>query len=66
MSAPSMAAAIAASLPATTAAPAPAAPTFEAIPASMAKLVDPEAEIPVETVQLDGLVCASVSYLAML
>lgn len=52
-----MAETLAASLPA----PAPAqaasaAPVAESIPASMAKLIDIEAEIPIETVQLDGLV----------
>jgi translation initiation factor 3 subunit H len=52
----SMAAAIAASLPAPSAAPAPAAPTYEAIPASMSKVIDLEADIPVTTVQLDGMV----------
>jgi translation initiation factor 3 subunit H len=55
-SAPSMAAAIAASLPTVQAAPAPAAPTHEALPASMVKLIDPEAEIPVTTVELSALV----------
>jgi translation initiation factor 3 subunit H len=56
MAAPSMAAAIAASLPSTSAAPAPAAPVHEAIPASMAKLIDIEADIPVTVIELDGLV----------
>jgi hypothetical protein len=56
MAAPSMAAALAASLPATQAAPTPSAPQYEAIPASMSKLIDVEAEIPVTSVQLDGLV----------
>jgi translation initiation factor 3 subunit H len=56
MAATSMAAALAASLPAPTAAPAPAAPTYEAIPPSMAKVIDIEAEIPLQVVQLDGLV----------
>lgn len=56
MAATSMAAALAASLPAPSAvAPAPA-PTYEAIPASMAKVIDIEAEIPLAYVQLDGLV----------
>ena len=50
------AAALAASLPAPAAAPAPAAPTYEAIPPSMAKVIDIEAEIPIHTVQLDGMV----------
>lgn len=53
----SMAAALVASLPTpqatTNAAPIPAS---EKIPASMAKFVDVEAEIPVTSVQLDGLV----------
>jgi translation initiation factor 3 subunit H len=56
MAAPSMAAALAASLPAPQAAPTPAAPTYEAIPASMSKAIDIEAEIPLTCVQLDGLV----------
>lgn len=51
-----MAAALAASLPAPQAAPVPVAPTYEAIPASMSKLVDTESEIPLSCVQLDGLV----------
>lgn len=54
--APSMAAAVAASLPAPQSAPTPAAPTYEAIPASMARLIDLEADIPVTGVQLDGMV----------
>lgn len=53
---PSMAAALAASLPAPQTAPTPAAPTYEAIPASMSKVIDIEADIPVTSVQLDGLV----------
>lgn len=52
----SMAAALAASLPAPQAASTPAAPTYEAIPASMSKVVDIEAEIPLTCVQIDGLV----------
>lgn len=56
MAATSMAAALAASLPAPSAAPAAAQPTYEAIPASMAKVVDIEAEIPLNLVQLDGMV----------
>lgn len=52
-----MAAALAASLPAPTAAPAPAAAAYETIPASMVKAIDLEAETPITTVQLDGLVC---------
>ena len=51
-----MAAAIAASLPAVQAAPTPAAPTKETLPASWNKSVDAEAEIPITTVQIDGLV----------
>jgi hypothetical protein len=56
MAATSMAAALAASLPAPQAASAPAAPIYEAIPASMSKAVDIEAEIPLICVQIDGLV----------
>ena len=56
----SMAAAIAASLPAPQAASAPAAPVHEPIPASKAKLIDIEAEIPLNSVQLEGLVCPAV------
>ncbi|GLB36223.1 putative component of the eukaryotic translation initiation factor 3 (eIF-3) complex, which is involved in protein synthesis of a specialized repertoire of mRNAs and, together with other initiation factors, stimulates binding of mRNA and methionyl-tRNAi to the 40S ribosome [Lyophyllum shimeji] len=52
----SMAAALAASLPAPSAAPAPPTPTYEAIPASMSKVIDIEAEIPLTCVQLDGMV----------
>jgi translation initiation factor 3 subunit H len=59
----SMAAAIAATMPerqaAQTTAPA-AAVTHEAIPASMAKLMDVEAEIPLASVELDGLVSSSM------
>ena len=51
-----MAAAIAASLPAVQAAPTPVAPTQQALPASWNKCVDAEAEIPITTVQIDGLV----------
>lgn len=51
-----MAAAIAASLPAPQSAPAPVAPTFETIPASMSSIVDVEAEIALLSVQLDALV----------
>ncbi|KAJ7786424.1 translation initiation factor 3 subunit 3 [Mycena metata] len=60
MAATSMAAALAASLPAPTAAPAPAAPTYEAIPPSMSKVIDIEAEIPLQVVQLDGLVVTKI------
>ena len=56
MAAPSMAAALAATLPTPQAAPAPVAPVYEAIPASMSKVIDIEAEIPLTCVQLDGLV----------
>ncbi len=56
--APSMAAAIAASLPAPQSAPTTATPTYEAIPASMAKVIDIEADIQLTGVQLDGLVSA--------
>ena len=58
MAATSMAAALAASLPAPQAAPAPSAPTYEAIPASMAKVIDIEADIPITSVQLDAMVSA--------
>lgn len=51
-----MAAAIAASFPTVQAAPAPAAPVRETLPASWNKSVDAEAEIPITTVQIDGLV----------
>ncbi len=51
-----MAAAIAASLPAPQSAPTPAGPTYEAIPASMSKVIDIEADIPLACVQLDGMV----------
>lgn len=56
MAATSMAAALAASLPAPTAAPVPVAPIYEAIPASMSKVIDIEAEIPLTSVQIDGMV----------
>jgi hypothetical protein len=55
----SMAAAIAASMPEKQAAPSSApttVATHEAIPASMAKVMDVEAEIPLASVELDGLV----------
>ena len=55
----SMAAAIAASLPAPQAASAPAAPIHDPIPASMSKLIDFEAEIALNSVQLEGLVCST-------
>ncbi|QRV75906.1 eukaryotic translation initiation factor 3 subunit H [Ceratobasidium sp. AG-Ba] len=59
----SMAAAIAATMPEKQATPASAptaAATHEAIPASMAKLMDVEAEIPLNTVELDGLVVMKI------
>ncbi|KAI9508784.1 hypothetical protein F5148DRAFT_1192638 [Russula earlei] len=56
----SMAAAIAASLPAPQAASTPTAPTHEPIPASMSKLIDIEAEIPLNLVQLEGLVVSKI------
>ena len=55
-----MAAALAASLPAPSAAAAAPQPTYESIPPSMAKVVDIEAEIPLALVQLDGMVCARI------
>ncbi|KAL6304288.1 hypothetical protein BKA93DRAFT_733537 [Sparassis latifolia] len=55
-----MAAALAASLPAPQAAPAPFAPTYEAIPASMSKAIDIEAEIPLQSVQLDGMAVSKI------
>ncbi|KAM6498181.1 translation initiation factor 3 subunit 3 [Amanita muscaria] len=54
------AAALAASLPAPAAAPVPVAPTYEAIPPSMTKLIDIEAEIAIHTVQLDGMVVTKI------
>ncbi|TFY83600.1 hypothetical protein EWM64_g420 [Hericium alpestre] len=56
-----MAAALAASLPAPQAAPTPAAPTYEAIPASMSKVIDIEADIPLTAVQLDGLAVSKIT-----
>lgn len=53
----SMAAALAASMPSAQVAPVVAQPTYEAIPPSMSKVIDIEAEIPITTVQLDALVC---------
>jgi len=55
-----MAAAIAASLPTVQAAPTPAAPTQQTLPASWNKSVDAEAEIPITTVQIDGLVTTKI------
>ena len=63
MAATSMAAALAASLPAPSAVTAAPTPSYEAIPASMAKVIDIEAEIPLTCVQLDGMVCFPSSYL---
>ena len=57
MAVTSMAAALAASLPAPSAGTVAPTPTYEAIPASMAKAIDIEAEIPLTCVQLDGMVC---------
>lgn len=54
-----MAAALAATLPAPSATPATPQPKYEAIPASMAKVIDIEAEIPITAVQLDGMVSYS-------
>ncbi|TFY71920.1 hypothetical protein EVG20_g1079 [Dentipellis fragilis] len=56
----SMAAALAASLPAPQTAPSPAAPTYEAIPASMSRVIDIEADIPLTGVQLDGMVVSKI------
>ncbi|KAI0715233.1 hypothetical protein C8Q76DRAFT_729980 [Earliella scabrosa] len=56
----SMAAALAASLPAPQSAPTPSAPTYEAIPASMAKVIDIEAEIPITSAQLDAMVVSKI------
>jgi hypothetical protein len=61
MAATSMAAALAASLPAPSSVAVAPAPTYEAIPASMAKVIDIEADIPLTSVQLDGLVCFFLS-----
>ncbi|TCD61758.1 hypothetical protein EIP91_007984 [Steccherinum ochraceum] len=58
--APSMAAAIAASMPTPQSAPTPAAPSYEAIPASMSKAIDIEADISLTSVQLDGLVVSKI------
>lgn len=57
----SMAAAIAASLPAPTAAtPSSVKPTYDAIPASMSKVIDIQAEIPITSVQLDAMVVSKI------
>ena len=58
-----MAAALAASLPAPSVVIAAPTPSYEAIPAFMAKVIDIEAEIPLTCMQLDGIVCFSSSYL---
>ncbi|KAK0233152.1 hypothetical protein IW262DRAFT_1451707 [Armillaria fumosa] len=55
-----MAEALAASLPAQSSMPTPAAPTYEAIPASMSKVIDIEADIPLTCVQLDGMVVSKI------
>ncbi|KAH8835219.1 hypothetical protein DL96DRAFT_1454914 [Flagelloscypha sp. PMI_526] len=55
-----MAAAIAATLPTAAPVAAPAQPVEAQLPAFMAKLVDIEAEIPLTTVQLDGLVVSKI------
>jgi len=60
MAATSMAAALAASLPAPSAVTVAPKPTYEAIPASMAKVIDIEAEIPLTCVQLDGMVVTKI------
>jgi translation initiation factor 3 subunit H len=52
----SMAAALAASLPAPSASLAPPVPVHDAIPASMSKVIDIEADIPLTTIQIDALV----------
>lgn len=55
-----MAAAVAASLPTVQTASTPVVPTQETLPASWNKSIDAEAEIPITTVQIDGLVCLDV------
>ncbi|KAG8219871.1 translation initiation factor 3 subunit 3, partial [Butyriboletus roseoflavus] len=60
MAAPSMAAALAATLPTPASAPVPAAPIYEAIPPSMSTAIDIEAEIPLTCVQLDALVVTKI------
>ena len=57
-----MAAALAASLPTPSTATVAPTPTYEAIPASMAKAIDIEAEIPLTCVQLDGMVRVASCY----
>jgi translation initiation factor 3 subunit H len=52
-----MAAAVAASLPTVQAASTPVVPVQATLPASWNKRVDAEADIPITTVQIDGLVC---------
>jgi len=58
MAATSMAAALAASLPAPSSTPAVTKPVYEAIPASMSRVIDIEAEIALTSVQLDGTASA--------
>ncbi|PPQ71345.1 hypothetical protein CVT24_012086, partial [Panaeolus cyanescens] len=60
MAATSMAAALAATLPSQNIVVAAPAPTHDAIPASMAKVIDIEAEIPLNCVQLDGMVVTKI------
>jgi len=52
----SMAAALAASLPAQSAVPAAPVQSHETVPQSMVKFLDIEGEIPIKCVQLDGMV----------
>lgn len=61
----SMAAAIAASMPATQATTTTVQATYEAIPPSMSKVIDIEAEIPIKTVQLDALVSTHPMHLTL-
>ncbi|PVG04793.1 hypothetical protein CPB86DRAFT_746879 [Serendipita vermifera] len=57
----SMAAALAATLPApTSAAPSTIKPTYEAIPPSMSKIIDVQAEIPITSVQIDAMVVSKI------
>jgi translation initiation factor 3 subunit H len=60
MASTTMAAALAASLPSPQAALTPTVPAYEAIPASMSRVIDIEAEIPLTCVQLDGLVSGAL------
>ncbi|KZS96137.1 hypothetical protein SISNIDRAFT_473518 [Sistotremastrum niveocremeum HHB9708] len=57
----SMAATLAASLPAVQAAPAPTVSSYEALPASMSKVIDIEAQIPITRVQIDALVLTKIT-----